>query len=446
LFIEISAIRIEPDRQRKDLGNVTDLAASFQSIGQIQPIVVAPEADGYLLLAGERRLTAAKSIGWLKIEAKLLSELSEAQRTLVELEENIKRKQLSWQEEVAAVARYSRIMKSPLEQVAFALGSRPDTVSKQITVAEALEEDSKYGAAGSWSSAYTLVTIDQKRKVESAMEEMAASPGSFFDDELDKLIEAEKVPEAPVSGQPRASTAVAMPQPVALDSGPAPQFFAIEQSFLDFAPDYVGKRFNLIHCDFPYGLNMDTANLQNSAARWDSVDPRYADSPELFDTLVRAFFDNQDKFIGASAHCIFWLTPKNYGKIASRFAHFGWTVCETPLIWHKSDNAGIAPDVRRWPRRTFEMAVFASRGDRNILKVKAASYAGPTTKEHHLSEKPLAMLQHFFEMMTDAQTDLLDPTCGGGNALRAAKLLGARCALGLDVQTSHVEYTNKMVK
>jgi DNA modification methylase len=188
---------------------------------------------------------------------------------------------------------------------------------------------------------------------------------------------------------------------------------------------------------------MHKARLQGSQSQWDTEESgRYADEPELFDRLVRCFFQHQDRFIADSAHCIFWLAAKNYWWTADLFRSNGWAVCETPLIWHKSDNAGIAPDVRRWPRRTYEIAIFASRGDRKITKVKSASVALPTTKEHHLSEKPLDMLTYFFEMVVDEHTTILDPTCGGGTALRAARALGASSGLGMDVMEEHVLYTN----
>jgi DNA modification methylase len=49
-----------------------------------------------------------------------------------------------------------------------------------------------------------------------------------------------------------------------------------------------------------------------------------------------------------------------------------------------------------------------------------------------MSEKPEPMLRHFFGMLVDENTILLDPTCGSGSALRAADSLGARAVLGLE--------------
>ena len=430
MHIKIEDIEITKDRQRKDLGELDGIKNSFQELGQLVPIIVDETGNGkFLLIAGERRLTAAKQLGWIEIEAKLRTDLSERERTLIEFEENIRRKQLSWVEEIRAVRAFANIAKEPLQMVAKSLGMAAETVSKMITTADAVDADPKLENCPNFTSAYNQYQIRKNRELDAAFEDIRLNLDPA--DKLDKPIEEDEKVKSKQIVPPKA--------PINAD------FHALEEDFALWVKNYEDRRFNFIHCDFPYGLNMGTAPLQNSSPRWDTTDERYEDAPETFDRLVISFFENQDKFIADSAHCIFWVAHKNFGKIASRFAYYGWNVCETPLIWHKSDNAGIAPDPYRWPRRTYEIAVFASRGDRKILKIKAASYAGPTTKEYHLSEKPLDMLSHFFEMVIDGHSEILDPTCGSGTSLRVAKKFGAKRGLGLDINGNHVEWTNKQI-
>lgn len=59
----IAAIKVGK-RHRRDLGDIDLLAASMANIGLLHPIVVTP--DG-LLICGERRLRAAKLLGWTTI-------------------------------------------------------------------------------------------------------------------------------------------------------------------------------------------------------------------------------------------------------------------------------------------------------------------------------------------------------------------------------------------
>lgn len=438
-LIPISRI-IEEDRQREDYGDIAELAASIKLHGQLQPIVVSSLPDGNVrLIAGGRRLRAHQSLGLATIWATQFDTLSPLDQELIELEENVRRKELTWQELVRSVGRCVELAPSR-EEACRLLQLHPTTVSAMVTLCEAIKENPKLLTASSWRSAHDLHKIGESKKTDSLLEDILNVKVEVAEDGTIAKVEA--VSPASLPGRTIvsedgmvAATVVAPP--------PSPTFAQLG-SFLDWAPSYEGRRFNLIHCDFPYGLNMQSANLQGSSDRWESsFDGRYEDTPELFDALVRAFFDNQDRFIQPSAHCIFWLAHRNVGKLMSRFSYYGWTPCEVPLIWHKSDNSGIAPDVRRQPRRTYEIAIFAARGDRNIAKVKAASCSLPSTKEHHLSEKPLAVVTHFLEMICDEHSEVLDPTCGSGTALEAALRLGAKRVLGLDVLPSHVTHTDR---
>ena len=106
-------------RQRREI-ETEDLEASIRQRGLIQPIIVEPaELPGYWkLIAGERRLTACRNIGWTEIEARSVEDLTVIERELLELEENIKRQDLTWQEITRAVAKvhcftYRRTLTGP---------------------------------------------------------------------------------------------------------------------------------------------------------------------------------------------------------------------------------------------------------------------------------------------------------------------------------------------
>ena len=99
----------------------------------------------------------------------------------------------------------------------------------------------------------------------------------------------------------------------------------------------------------------------------------------------------------------------------------------------KSDGAGILPDPERGPRQIYETCLLGSKGDRKIVRAVANAYHAPTVRDRHMSEKPEPMLRHFFGMLVDENTVILDPTCGSGSALRAAESLGAKYVLGLEM-------------
>jgi Fe-S-cluster formation regulator IscX/YfhJ len=89
--LEIKNVRIR-DRLREDLGDLNGLAESIRTHGLIHPIVVDEEG---VLVAGGRRLAACKSLGHSVIEARRFGELTKQERRVLELEENLHRKDLT---------------------------------------------------------------------------------------------------------------------------------------------------------------------------------------------------------------------------------------------------------------------------------------------------------------------------------------------------------------
>jgi ParB family chromosome partitioning protein len=71
IYLEVEKIRPNPHQPREefDAESLEELAASIKEKGMIQPILVRRRPDGYELIAGERRLRAAKSLKINKIPA-----------------------------------------------------------------------------------------------------------------------------------------------------------------------------------------------------------------------------------------------------------------------------------------------------------------------------------------------------------------------------------------
>lgn len=74
------------------MGDIAELASSIHRFGLLHPPVVD---EALTLVAGERRLRACQSLGWTAIEVRRLGELSEAERREIEVEANVRRKDLT---------------------------------------------------------------------------------------------------------------------------------------------------------------------------------------------------------------------------------------------------------------------------------------------------------------------------------------------------------------
>jgi len=136
---------------------------------------------------------------------------------------------------------------------------------------------------------------------------------------------------------------------------------------------------------------------------------------------------------------MFWFSIDFYVKTREKIMAAGWVVDPFPLVWFKSDNTGILPDPNRGPRRVYETALFCARGDRKVVRAVGNCVAAGVTKTYHMSEKPTAVLGHFFRMLVDETTVMLDPTCGSGNAVKVAEERGADWSLGLEINPEYVE-------
>lgn len=93
-------------RIRKDLGDISGLMESLKTHGQLTPVIIN---RNYELIAGFRRLQAAKRLGWKTIEAVMIDKPTERQKLEVEIEENVQRLDLSAEEIADGMARLQKL-------------------------------------------------------------------------------------------------------------------------------------------------------------------------------------------------------------------------------------------------------------------------------------------------------------------------------------------------
>jgi ParB family chromosome partitioning protein len=96
-------------RIRKELGDITSLADSMKRFGQISPILVS---KANILIAGGRRLEAAKSLGWKTINATIVDVSDKTTKLEYEIEENIQRRDFDG-DELAKATRELYKLKNP---------------------------------------------------------------------------------------------------------------------------------------------------------------------------------------------------------------------------------------------------------------------------------------------------------------------------------------------
>ena len=105
MLIPIKDITVKK-RIRKDLGDIAALADSMKRFGQISPILVTKKN---VLIAGGRRLEAARTLGWANINAVVAEVPDELSKLEYELEENTQRMNFTQAEEQDAIQKIERL-------------------------------------------------------------------------------------------------------------------------------------------------------------------------------------------------------------------------------------------------------------------------------------------------------------------------------------------------
>ena len=106
----ISSITVNRDgRQRRELTDIDSLAESIRLNGLIHPPVITRENT---LVVGERRIAACLLLGWSEIPIQYIDTLDPLALKLVELEENVKRVNVSWQAHNKTITAYHHLFKA----------------------------------------------------------------------------------------------------------------------------------------------------------------------------------------------------------------------------------------------------------------------------------------------------------------------------------------------
>ena len=133
ISLPIGMVHPNPSQPRKvfEQGGLQELAASIVQYGILQPLSVRRREDGYELVAGERRLRAARMAGLTEVPCILLS-VDEEQSGMLALVENLQRRDLDFIEEAEGLARLMRLYGLSQEQAAGRVGKSQSAVANKL--------------------------------------------------------------------------------------------------------------------------------------------------------------------------------------------------------------------------------------------------------------------------------------------------------------------------
>lgn len=163
--IAINLIRANEDQPRKsfDEEKIEQLAESIREHGIVQPIVLKKEDNTYIIIAGERRWRAAKSIGLKEIPA-VVMDLSDKQILEISLIENIQREDLNPIEEAQAFRRLIDEFNLTQEELSKRIGKSRTAVTNCLRLLNLDERVQEYLIDGVISEGHgrTLLGVTDK--------------------------------------------------------------------------------------------------------------------------------------------------------------------------------------------------------------------------------------------------------------------------------------------
>ena len=133
VMVNLSDLRSNPYQPRRvfDEDKLRELAESIKEFGVLEPIIVTKSIKGYEIVAGERRVKAARFAGLETIPA-IIKEFSDEEMMQIALLENIQREDLSAIEEAEAYANLVKSLGISQEELAKRIGKSRSHVTNMI--------------------------------------------------------------------------------------------------------------------------------------------------------------------------------------------------------------------------------------------------------------------------------------------------------------------------
>ncbi len=395
----VGNIKVSPNRQRREFEPeaLMGLTESIRTKGLLHPIVVRREGNETWLVAGERRLKAITDLwalgGVLRHDAQAflegqvpvvtLGELSSVESEEAELEENVVRMDLTWQERAAAEARLHkfRAMAAASKGADHTVAATTREVHGQTTpglvaatrqniVVAGQLSDPEVAGARSLADAYKVVKRKEEQKVNARL---GAEVGKTFSVASHRLL----------------------------------KFLPINETV---SSSMGADEFNDAGGSVPGGVV--AGNIHS-----------YEDSKENFEALMTALMPQLFRVAKTQAHLYLFCDIDRFHWLRALAAKAGWQVHRTPLVWHKLQ-AQRVPWPEHGPRRCFEVILYAIKGKKRVTRI--APDVLPIGQDENLglaAQKPVALFQELLSRSTKPGDTVLDFCCGTGPIFPAAHAL-----------------------
>lgn len=427
-IIRYAEVIIGEDRQRKEFTPeaLSELSHGMKIRGLMHAVVLRPTEAGFKLVAGERRIRGAGNLHIMGDLFKFddvvipdgfipfvdIGELDELQAEEAELEENMHRSNLTWQEQSAATEKLHRLRsrqaqaQGRLHAVADTAkelkgrsdGSYQQAIRTDIIVAKNLHIPEVAKA----KNATEAMKIIQRREEQSKNVALAASIGKTYNASVHELHNT---------------------------------------NCIDWMQNCAPGQFDVILTDPPYGMGADTFG-DGGGGRLSNNEHHYKDDYATWKALMQEWCPLSFRVAKAQAHAYVFCDIDRFHELKEMMAKAGWFVTRTPFICTKP-GSGRVPHPTEGPRRQWEMLLYAVKGHKNTTAIYPDVIT--TTADAGLShgaQKPVALYEDLLKRSVKPGDTVLDSFAGSGTIFPSAQTFKCK-AVGLEMNPEYFAIAQK---
>lgn len=389
---------------------VQEMLESIRSpTGLLQPGLASRQDGGWVLTVGETRFRALER-HWLESDEPIkfgttaipphmmpiidIDTVDPRVLLKAEIDENLIRTDLSWQDRCDALAAYHTLSpdnstiistaRKLSEATGQSLNSVQTSIARSLIVSDNMD-DPDVKKATSLREAWNIVKLKSVAAVRDA-------------DQAERVVR-----EAAGDSE----------------TGEHPRHHLYNDDCDNFFAEYSGPSFDLVLCDPPYGGNADAWTFKKVTHRH-KYDDSLQTAMELYNTISKHGY----RLCAARANIFLFCSADLWHIVADIVELNGWTVWPRPLIWVKS-NEGMRPWGQAGFGYGYECLCYATKGDKGLINTHMDVMTIYKPRDRiHAAQKPTALYEKLINLSCIPGDHVLDPTCGSGTIFRAATITG----------------------
>lgn len=444
--MKINIDEIKIINRKRNAGDVSQLCASINEIGLLQPVTVTSD---FKLIAGLHRITACKHLGWQEIEVNVVDYDSEILSELAEIDENLIRNELTVLDKSIQTNRRKEIYEILHPETKHG-GDRKSSCQVGNLIINKTDSFVEQTAKATNESTRKVARNSQRGKVLKPLENLIK--GSRFEDNGKEIDELVKI------ANDKKGEGIEVAKQVSL--------IAIEN-----------KKYKISDAYKHYKKNIEQQKIQ--ALREDSkntfTEPLKVKQGEWFELGKHKIYcgsNLDDNFINNLPNCSFAFADPPYNANVDEWdSGFTWNqdylqnyakvVAVTPGGWqanklYQDSKMNYIWELACWIKNGMthgkcgysnwiKIAIFAKEQNKPKISQDFKDITiktSETTETSHKGRKPYPLMEWLIDMFTEVEDIVIDPFLGSGTTLLQCEKMGRVCYAA----EMNIDYCNDIVE